>query len=88
MATRPKSRLPYAEPVDLPDIFASEFDVHDWEDWLRLQCWVDTVEPRGNGELLAHRRRAASIVLPRSSLSGLVRVLRNSQGSRKEPSRQ
>jgi hypothetical protein len=80
MQTRRRDHSPpIADPVDIPDIFASDFDVHDWEDWVRLLCWVDTIEATdGDGETQEGRRKAAAIVIPRSSIPNLVRVLRHS----------
>jgi hypothetical protein len=77
-----KRTLRTEPPQHVPDVFASDFDVHDWEDWLRLICWTEVVEPgRGDGD--AHTRLvAAAIVMPRSSLLRLLEVLRISSGAR------
>lgn len=68
------------------DIFASGFEVHDWEDWVRIVCLVDTVEPSDG----AHEQRAkvrASIVVPRSSIYDLLQALRQSVGHVRTPER-
>lgn len=71
---------PVPEPELLPgDVFATDFDVHDWADWLRIVCWVDVVEPNDNGGR-ASRRPAAALVLPRSAVASLVKALRYSIG--------
>jgi len=86
MPTRPAPQ-PTPEPAALPkDEFATSFDVHDWEDWFRLTCWVEVVEPNGDGGK-AMRRPAASLVIPRSSLHGLMSVLRHSAGHQREAKR-
>lgn len=72
-----RSRRP--PPIDparhVPDVFANGFDVHDWEDWLRLICWVDVIESDSDGGRAA-RREAAAIVMPRSAVYGLIEHLR------------
>jgi hypothetical protein len=57
----------------VPDVFASHFDVHDFEDW--LICLVDVVEPDANSGKEV-RREATSIVMPRSSVPQLIKVPR------------
>lgn len=89
MTTRTRRNLPppRADAPAATDMFASDFDVHDWEDWCRLICWVDTVEPNGDGDLQVGRRFVATVVIPRSSLGRLIRVLRHSVAQQKEPGR-
>lgn len=72
----------------VPDLFASGFDVHDWEDWLRLNCWVETVEPGGGDGAQQLRRKAGALVIPRSSLYELIKVLRYSAAHYQDPGRQ
>ncbi|MGE3150918.1 MAG: hypothetical protein AB7K04_17865 [Pseudorhodoplanes sp.] len=72
--------MPETKPFNpnVSDVFASGFDVHDWEDWLRLICWVETVEPQPGDGARHARKQTAAIVIPRSSLYELIRVLRHS----------
>ncbi len=76
MPTR-AAKPPLTDPAHVPDVFASGFDVQDWEDWLRLVCWADMIEPADDGSR-AERRKAAAIVIPRSSLYELIKALRHS----------
>lgn len=80
MAARPRTadHPPLTDPAHVPDVFASGFDVHDWEDWLRLICWADVVDVGDSGR--PERRKAASIVIPRSSVYSLIEALRYSVG--------
>lgn len=68
---------PLIDPALSADIFASDFDVHDFNDWFRLICWADEIAGTGDGERAA-KRPAAKLVIPRSSQTGLIRVLRYS----------
>lgn len=77
MGKRPRSRI---EPSPVQDIFASDFDVHDWDDWLRLICWVDVIDPGEGDGGLPGRRVAAAIVMPRSAALRLMEVVRLSAG--------
>ncbi|MPZ57579.1 MAG: hypothetical protein GEU91_13985 [Rhizobiales bacterium] len=85
MAKRSSRAKPADSPTHEPDVFATDFDVHDFEDWLRVICWVEEVEP-GDGAK-ATRRQAAALVMPRSSLAKLMQVLRVSAGQHRESGR-
>jgi hypothetical protein len=68
------------------DVFASDFEVHDFEDWLRVIGWADETDSNRDGAQPV-RHKAVSLVIPRSSVNRLMRALRNSAGHRKEGSR-
>lgn len=80
--------LPLTDPAHVPDAFASGFEVQDFEDWLRLIGWADYVEGGdGNGGARIERRKAAGIVIPRSSVPGLLEALLRSIGPRRDQQR-
>jgi hypothetical protein len=73
---------PLADPTNLEDRFASGFEVHDFDDWLRLVAWAETTDNSHTG-----RRKVASVVLPRSALATLIQALRGSGGDDREARR-
>jgi hypothetical protein len=70
---RTDHRRPLTDPANLPDSFASGFEVHDFDDWLRLVGWADVTD---NSHTV--RRKTASLVMPRTALRMLMQVLRGS----------
>lgn len=68
------------DPPPIPDSFATDFEVEDFEDWLRIVCLVKAGESGRDGQ--GTRWRTASLILPRSSLHGLMTELRHSAGAR------
>jgi hypothetical protein len=85
MPRRPRQsdhRRPLADPANVADSFASGFEVHDFDDWLRLVAWADITENSHTG-----RRKVASVVMPRSALQLLMQALRESGGDDREARR-
>jgi hypothetical protein len=66
------------------DEFASDFAVQQWEDWVRVIGWAEDVEyagsEPGDGGGREVRRKAASLIVPRSSLPALIEALQRSTG--------
>jgi hypothetical protein len=79
---RHDQRRPLNDPANLADSFASGFEVHDFDDWLRLVAFVDLTENAHTG-----RRKVASVVMPRSALNELLLRLRDSAGDDREAQR-
>lgn len=84
MPRRKQPHAPVIDPANIPDAFASGFDVQDWQDWVRVVGFADDVAPvDGNGgSLHAVRRKSAAVIVPRSSLPELIDKLQESLGHR------
>jgi hypothetical protein len=76
---RPNHRRSLADPHQLGDVFASGFEVHDFDDWLRLVAWTDTTDDHHTG-----RRKVASLAMPRTTVLMLMQALRESIGEDRE----
>jgi hypothetical protein len=81
-ARRHDHKRPLADPHHVGDVFASGFDLQDFEDWVRVVSWVDIVD---NAHVT--RRKVASIVVPRSALHALMQELRGSIGGYRDVGR-
>jgi hypothetical protein len=79
MSTRRRAHLPpLTDPDRVRDVFASGFDVHDEEDWLRLIGWAVHSHDGDDGSGNEERRKAMSLVVPRSAVRSLMEALRHS----------
>lgn len=81
-ARRGNHRRPLADPHHIGDAFANGADLQDHEDWVRLVFWAEMADDSD-----ASRRKAASIVMPRSALDALMQELRGSFGGEREARR-
>jgi hypothetical protein len=79
---RQDHRRALADPHQLGDVFATGFEVHDFDDWLRLIGWAEMTDNSHTS-----RRKVASLVMPRSTLLKLMQALRESVGDDREARR-